>query len=418
MKILNLKVENVKKIKVVEIAPNGNLVVVGGNNAQGKSSVLDSIWMAIGGKAASPDRPIRDGAQTGHIELEMDEDFVVRRNFFGDGTTTLEILNKLGAKYPTPQTILNGFCNKFSFDPLAFQSYDKKKQVEIVKNLAGVDTTQLEKEIKEKIEDRQFLKRDIDRLDKENEGKNYDISFAPQKVDTVAIQAQCQQALETEKTRSHYTQQAHIHRFNAEQAEKKIEEYTRAIETLKANIVQYRQTAAEIDAKLACLPPPVDIVLLNASMEKATLHNAECDNWLERKKKWDFMIQQKVQLEALEKEIANKEAEKKQIIASAKLPISGLSFTEDGLLFNGVPFEQCSSAERLKVSTAMGIALNPRLRVLLIRDGSLLDESNLRIVAEMAAKHDAQVWIERVGDGEECSVVMEDGLIKENRMVS
>jgi hypothetical protein len=88
-------------------------------------------------------------------------------------------------------------------------------------------------------------------------------------------------------------------------------------------------------------------------------------------------------------------------------------FGEDGITFNGLPFEQASSAEQLRVAVAMGLALNPTLRVLLIRDGSLLDAENLGMVAEMAAEADAQVWIERVGEGDECAVVIEDGHVAE-----
>jgi hypothetical protein len=77
-----------------------------------------------------------------------------------------------------------------------------------------------------------------------------------------------------------------------------------------------------------------------------------------------------------------------------------------------VPFAQGSSAEQLRVSVAMGLAMNPRLGVLLIRDASLLDDDSMAIVAEMAATANAQVWLERVGDGAECSVVIEDGSVR------
>lgn len=33
----------------------------------------------------------------------------------------------------------------------------------------------------------------------------------------------------------------------------------------------------------------------------------------------------------------------------------------------------------------------------------------------MAAEHDAQVWLERVGEGDEVQVVIEDGQIRETR---
>jgi hypothetical protein len=104
--------------------------------------------------------------------------------------------------------------------------------------------------------------------------------------------------------------------------------------------------------------------------------------------------------------------DKQKQLESAKWPVDGLGFSDDGITFGGLPFEQASSAEQLRVAVAIGLALNPTLRVLLIRDGSLLDGDNLEAISEMASEADAQVWLERVGDDGHCAVVIEDGQIK------
>jgi hypothetical protein len=92
--------------------------------------------------------------------------------------------------------------------------------------------------------------------------------------------------------------------------------------------------------------------------------------------------------------------------------VPGLALGESGPTFNGVPLSQASGAERLRVSVAIGLALNPRLRVLLVRDASLLDENSLRLVAEMAQDAGAQVWLERVGDGDPGAVIIADGQVQ------
>jgi hypothetical protein len=103
---------------------------------------------------------------------------------------------------------------------------------------------------------------------------------------------------------------------------------------------------------------------------------------------------------------------KRDQIAAAAMPISGLSFSADGgVTFAGVPFEQASHAERLRASVAIGFAMNPRLRVLLVRDASLLDEDGLRLVAEMAEQAGAQVWLERVERDAQTTVLIEDGQV-------
>ncbi len=43
MKIIKLQSENIKKLKAIEIKPDSNLIQITGANAQGKTSVLDSI---------------------------------------------------------------------------------------------------------------------------------------------------------------------------------------------------------------------------------------------------------------------------------------------------------------------------------------------------------------------------------------
>jgi hypothetical protein len=80
--------------------------------------------------------------------------------------------------------------------------------------------------------------------------------------------------------------------------------------------------------------------------------------------------------------------------------------------FNGLPLEQASSADQLRISVSIGLALNPKLKVILIRDGSLLDDDALKSVADMAAQADAQVWMERVGKTGDVSVVIEDGMVE------
>jgi hypothetical protein len=107
--------------------------------------------------------------------------------------------------------------------------------------------------------------------------------------------------------------------------------------------------------------------------------------------------------------------QKRALLAAAAFPVPGLSIDEETVTVDGIPFEQLSGALQLRVSVAMGLALNPTVKVLLIRDGSLLDEENLGMVAEMAAEAGAQVWLERVGAGQEVAIVLEDGTVKENR---
>jgi hypothetical protein len=93
------------------------------------------------------------------------------------------------------------------------------------------------------------------------------------------------------------------------------------------------------------------------------------------------------------------------------MPVEGLGFDTDGVTFNGIPLAQVSAAERLRVSVAMAMSLNPTVRVIRITDGSLLDSDNMAIIADLADTNDFQVWIERVDETGDVGIVIEDGVI-------
>lgn len=114
------------------------------------------------------------------------------------------------------------------------------------------------------------------------------------------------------------------------------------------------------------------------------------------------------------KNLSDIDKAKQDKLANAKLPIEDLSFDESGVYYKGIPFKQASSAEALRVSVAMGIAMNPELKILLIRDGSLLDNDNLKAISEMAFDSGHQIWLEKVSENdEECSIIISDGSVKE-----
>jgi hypothetical protein len=104
---------------------------------------------------------------------------------------------------------------------------------------------------------------------------------------------------------------------------------------------------------------------------------------------------------------------KTKLVQEAKFPVEGLGFSEDIVTFNGIPLQQASTAEQLRVSVAIGLALNPKLKVLLIRGGNALDDESMKLIAKMAEEAGAQVWMEWVtrhaGDNEGISVMIEDG---------
>ncbi len=93
--------------------------------------------------------------------------------------------------------------------------------------------------------------------------------------------------------------------------------------------------------------------------------------------------------------------------------INGLAFDAEGVTFNGIPFQQCSSAEQVRIAVAVAAALNPKIRVIRIADGSLLDSASMAEIERLAKEHDMQIWIERVDESGGVGIVIEDGAVRE-----
>src|SRR5882724_8305204 len=131
MKIISLQAENFKKLHAIEITPDGNFVQFTGRNGQGKSSTLDAFWVSLAGIGVAPKKPIRTGAESAKIRLDLGE-IIVTRHFKAaeDNTYTTQrtVESAAGARYPSPQKMLDTLLGALSFDPLAFSRMDAKQQ--------------------------------------------------------------------------------------------------------------------------------------------------------------------------------------------------------------------------------------------------------------------------------------------------
>lgn len=437
MKIISLKAENVKRLKAVEIHPDGNVVVVGGYNAQGKSSTMDSIEYALRGKRALPDAPVREGEAQARIILELD-DIVVKSTIDSDGSYRVVVTSRDGKeKYNSPQSLLDGLVGKIAFDPLEFSRKPAREQADLLKKLVGLDFSELDRKRGQYYTDRMVAGRDVSGREKQiNELPHYPEAGLTERDVTGLIDElrRLQQAnaendriragLETLERENRYKRDE-LQRGKAlvEEAEAAIAKWQAALKTRQESV---QQATTEYDAATLALAnrmieidglEDMDLAPVNELIAGAEEHNRMVRANVARKQAEDYREEANAQYRYLTDMIDEIDAKKAKMMSEAKFPIPGLGFDTEGVTYNGIPFVQCSSAEQLRISVALGIALNPALPVMLIRDGSLLDPSNLAMIQKMAEEADAQIWIERVGEGEECQVIIEDGQIKENRNV-
>jgi len=417
MKILRMSAENVKRIKAVEITPEGNMVIIGGQNGEGKTSTLDCIMYCLAGNKSICDRPLRDGEKQGAVTLVIDHpkgNMVAKRTFTPNGGS-ITIANDEGMRYTSPQSILDKITGKLAFDPVEFMRLDRKKQFETLREMVGIDFAVADEKRKKAYDERTIINRQIRTAsDKVNELVKY--SDAEEPLDVTELLNELTKANEHNQKVERIQQSivtaeeriAAIETKNNEIAD----EIKRLREKITANETEIENGREAVQAAKDSMPAPVDVAPLKERINAADGINAtwrKHEEYLAAKAEYNKLDDT---AKRLTDEVENVDSWKKAQLAAARFPVKGLSFEEETITFNGVPLDQASSAEQLRVSAAMAMAMNPDLRIMLIRDGSLLDDKSLAMLTLIAAENDYQIWLERVGEGEECSVIIEDGMIK------
>ncbi|MFZ2624797.1 MAG: hypothetical protein WAX29_06090, partial [Propionibacterium sp.] len=183
------------------------------------------------------------------------------------------------------------------------------------------------------------------------------------------------------------------------------------IEFLQAMLADITQKQKKAQQRVAFLGEPQSTSDLETQLADLEQTNAAIRANNEARTKASQRDELREQYSALTEQIAAVDEAKTTALATAQFPVEGLGFDADGVTFQDIPFTQASSAEQIRVSLAMAMALNPKLRVLRIKDGSLLDPEALQQIRDQVEKNDFQLWIERVGDADEGAVIIEDGAV-------
>ncbi len=428
MKIVSLTVVNIKGIEAVHIEPDpdGHLVVISGKNGAGKSTAIDSIGYTVGGKDLVCEEPIRRGARKGSTKVVLDNGLVVER-FYTPGGGRLVATPKDSGPMSKPQTFLDALVGPISFDPLAFSRMSPKAQRETLAKLIGLDTTELDRERQDVYDARTVENREMHRLEGVLSEVEKDDDAPAEPVDVGGLVAELREAdakhaqfRATNETAADYRNRARNCQEIAEhsqveiaQLEKQIEMANRRVKNETEAAEGLQQNAAARDqeaAKLAESLPDRDTI--KDRIEEAGGINDKVRANEQYTKLAEQIAGYGQKVGALSGKLSDLDAQKLQRITDAKYPIEGLALDEDSVLYNTLPLTQASQAEELRISVAIGIAMNPELRLLLIRDGDHLDDESLCLVGKMAEESDSQLWIERIREDAATSVVIEGGRVK------
>jgi len=408
MKIIRLEAENIKRLRAVSIRPDGAMVVIGGRNGAGKTSVLDSIEMALAGGKSIPPRPVRDGSSKARVVVETEE-LIVTRTFTAKGTQ-LVVSGKDGVAVGSPQTMLDKLVGNLSFDPLEFARMEPRKQAETLRGVVGLDLSKLDQERARAFDERTLVNRDVKALDAQ--AAAIPVEPAPTvEVSIVELSEKVRAAMQANAANEDKRRAFRQNQQDAQQTAALVVDLRTKLKAAEQKAEMLAGAVAEQEKAVGMLKD-TDITGIQLDMRGAEATNERVRRGKHRAELVSKADQARAKAEQFSERIVQIDAEKACLLAEAKFPVPGLAFSDEGVTLNGLPFEQACDSEKLKVSVAMGLALNPKLKVILCRDGSLLDAESLKMLAEMAATAGAQVWIERVSDdGAGCQVVIEDGMV-------
>lgn len=446
MVLTGFQVENVMKIRFAAIQPKGNVIVVGGRNRQGKSTILKAIGWLLTGTASMPSNLIRTGQKSAKIIGQVGP-FKVTRMFAAATPAKLEagelydtrikIEGPRGEEYPSPQILLNHLLGYLSFDPLEFirlgnETGGAKKQCEILRGLAKFEID-LEALDAAQVADYQ-LRRDARGAMESVEGRLAGLEKPAEgasavRVDTAELVRQLQDAAEQNN------RVAAAERERARLDEEATQLMTKAA-LLREKALLMLGDAAAIDgfelkvkevgvgkeptgaawelrkkAREMVVGEPVDVAGLGEALNAAEAANRAADAVARYQAVAKEFGEAEAAWKAIDERMKVRKVEREAAMQAAVVPLEGLAIGEGEVLFNGLPFDQASGAEQIQVSLAIGMAGNPKMRVLRFMDGGwdMLDEDSQKVVRAEIEKHGFQLWVEHVGGGDTVTVVMEEG---------
>lgn len=423
--IISLTVENIKKIKAVTIRPSGNVVEITGRNGQGKSTVLDAIWWALKGKDNIQTAPIRNGEKSGKITLEL-QDYLIertfRRNELGDDyTTKISVITKDRARMASPQAVLDGFTGMLGFDPLSFMRQTPKQQYDTLRGLCklDVDVEELDRQYKDLFARRTDVNRDVKTCEARLANMIIPAGAPTERVDVAALVDKVEEinaANSAIAQRQRMRQTLLADNVRRGEEAKKLQDEINKKRIRLAEIEKENKSAAEqIGALTDYLREnkPQEAAFYSEKIKQAEQINSIMDLRDNRALEEKALRAAQSKADDLTAQMQALQERKRAAIESANLPVSGLEFGDGELLLNGVPLEQLSAAEQLKLSMDIAMAENPKLRVILLKDASLLDPQSTDYVRRRAVQEGYQVWEERVSAEGSVGFVIEDGELKQ-----
>jgi DNA repair exonuclease SbcCD ATPase subunit len=411
IKIIALELQNVKKIQAIQMKPSENgLTIVGGRNEQGKTSVLDAIMFALGGDRCRPSNLQRKGSAVDpEIKIELSNGIRIERS---GRKASLKVVDASGNR--AGQALLNGLISQLALDLPKFLNASSKEKAETLLQVIGAGDQLFAFDQEE--EKLYSERRDIGVLATRKKKHAEDLPFVdgvPGEEVSISELIQQQQAI-IEKNRHNQERRRKRDELNdsirrAKERISKLEQELEEAEALLSGLLSdYNlsckstkdladESTAEIEANLADIDATNQKVRTNEAKGQA---ESEAARYQE-------------QYDELTEQIEDVRNDRKHLLNGANLPLPGLSVESGELVYNGQKWDCMSSSEQLRVSVAIVRKLRPDCGFVLVDKTEQMDQETLAEFGKWLEAEGLQVIATRVSTGDECSIIIEDGMIAE-----
>lgn len=410
IKIASLTTENVKRVKSVHIEPSPNgLTIIGGNNNNGKTSILDAIAWALGGNKYRPSKAQREGSVVPPtINLKLSNGLIVERK---GKNSDLKVTDPTGNK--AGQNLLDSFVEELAINLPKFINSSDKEKANTLLEIIGVGQQLYELECQEK--EKYNMRRSIGQIADQKEKFAKEQPFYPEAPKTLVSITDL------------ITQQQDILAKNGENQRKRdmTDQLHRQATQLMAEIERQENTLANLKAQYQSVLRDYDVAqktseqLQDESTEELeeSIANIEAINIkvranLDREKAEQDAAEYRTQYSSLTTEIESLRKQRMDLLQNADLPLEGLSVEDGELLYNGQRWDNMSGSQQLMVSTAIVRKLKPECGFVLIDKLEQMDMQTLNEFGAWLEQEGLQAIATRVSTGDECSIIIEDGYVK------
>lgn len=416
VKINSLEIENVKRIQAVALEPTANgLTVIGGNNGQGKTSVLDAICWALGGERLRPSNATREGSTVPpRIKLTLSNGLIVERK---GKNSDLKVTDPSGRK--SGQQLLNEFVSELALNLPQFMQASSKDKAETLLQIIGVGPQlhQLELEEQQLYNQRTVLGRTRDRKKLFAEGMPYWPNAPKEPVSISDLIRQQQEILARNGENQRKRDQVDTISRNKAYAEQELEALNRQLLDLQAKIGGKTAEIQRLTAELELANKDI-LELHDESTEELerqisefeTVNKQVRDN-LDRDKAADEAKVLSDQYDGLTQQIEQTRQAKRDLLNGANLPLPELGVEEGELTYQGKRWDCMSGSAQLRVATAIIRAIKPTCGFVLMDGLEAMDVPTLNEFGHWAEQEGLQIIATRVSTGPECQILIEDGRV-------